>query len=250
MLYSDRILKATMHRFALAAWLFLFVVLAVSGQEAITREKRTQLKAIAKGQDYSQWYLIESDPAPPGYVVADAQLTFDGRVACGPTAQCIEAERTPEHSIWLFRITNKDAAPSSSTAILTAHYRKRDSAEPAYTSVKRTPARFSGFGGSLGCFNTAPKAPSDEQAWCSITSDPPKAGYRIKSANFSLSGDRNCAGNDFDQEERDQTAECRLAKRTGTEVTWQFRMLGHIERGGPAAGQSIGELRTVYEKLP
>jgi hypothetical protein len=77
-----------------------------------------------------------------------------------------------------------------------------------------------------------------------------KAGYRIESVNFSLSGDRTCAGNDFDREERDETAESRLVKRSDTEVTWQFRMLGHIENGGPTAGQSIGELRAVYKKLP
>ena len=239
-----------MHRVPSAVSLFLFLVPVVGGQEVLTKVKRTPVKPIEKGQDYSQWYLIESDPAPPGYVVADAQLTFDGLAACGPTAQCIEAERTPQHSVWFFRITNRDAGSSSSTATLTAHYRMGDGAELSYTAAKRTPARFSSLGPTLGCFDAAPKALSNEQSWCSITSDPPRADYRLKSANFSLSGDRTCAGNDFDQEERDQTAECRLAKRTDTEVTWQFRMLGHIEDGSPTAGQSVGELRVVYEKIP
>ena len=115
----------------------------------------------------------------------------------------------------------------------------------------RTAERFSSRGGYFGCFNAldAAKVPESDGPWCSLSARPPKPGYRIKSASFSLQGDRSCAGNDFDREIEEPDAECRLSARSETQVTWQFRMLGHTEGPTNTADKSFGKLVTIYEKI-
>jgi hypothetical protein len=233
----------------------VLVVLGVQpavSQDVLTKVKRVAEKAVSKGRDYSDWLLVESDPAPDGYTVSEAQLTLEGPAACGSTAQCIEGERSPKQSSWVFRIQTHAGAPGviPLEAVLTTKYRKIGT-DASYTLIKKTPERLSSRGHFLGCFTASSEnsVPANAGPWCTISADPPKAGYRIKSATFSLAGDRACSGNDFDPEEGDESAECRLTKRTDSEVVWEFKMLGHTENGPEAAGKSFGELRTVYEKI-
>ena len=231
---------------------FAFFLKEATCQDVFTKVKRSAVKATFAADGYSRWYLLESDPAPEGYMVSDAQLQLTGPVSCGTTAQCIEGERTPKHSVWIFRIqTQAGKAPLPVDAALTTKYRKLGS-DLTYILIKNTPERFSSRGPFLGCVPGSDErvAPLKEGPWCSLSADRPKPGYRIKSASFSLNGDRMCFGNDFDREEGDGSAECRLTKRTDEEVTWEFRMLGHPEGGKASAGKSFGELRTVYEKIP
>ena len=121
-----------------------------------------------------------------------------------------------------------------------------------YALVKSTPQKVSSRGPFLGCFNKKEEkhVPAGAGPWCSISADPPKPGYRIKSVSFSLTGDRTCFGNDFDREEGDASAGCRQVKRTDKEAVWEFQMLGHEESGRQTSSKSFGELHTVYEKIP
>jgi hypothetical protein len=220
-------------------------------QEVITKVKRSPPRASGEGREYSAWYLLKSDPAPPGYAVSDSQLKLEGPNSCGTTAQCLEGERTESTSTWLFRIQGQAAGNASATnvAVLTTKYRKIGT-EASYTTTARTPEKFSSRGGYFGCFDAAnaTAVPENDGPWCSLSALPPKPGYRIKSASFSLEGDRSCVGNDFDREIEDDGAECRLATRTDSQVTWQFKMLGHTDGPSNTAEKSFGKLVAVYEK--
>jgi hypothetical protein len=221
-------------------------------QEVITKIKRSPPKASGEGRNYSEWYVLESEPAPPGYAVADSQFKLEGPGSCGATAQCLEGERTPVSSTWLFRIQGQgESGPGgANVAVLTTKYRK--TAENAsYTVTTRSPERFSSRGEFFGCFETTTADEAAESAgpWCSLSAPPPKPGYRIKSASFSLEGDRSCVGNDFDREIEEPEAECHLIARSETQVIWQFRMLGHAEGPDNTAGKSAGKLVAVYEKI-
>jgi len=220
-------------------------------QDTITKTKRSEPKASGKGSEFSEWYLLESDPAPAGYILADAQFRLEGGAACGSTAQCLEGERTQTKSTWLFRIEGRPTGRTSSSAVLTTKYRRAES-DSSYTFATKTPERFSSRGGYFGCFETADErsVPEQDGPWCSLSAPAPKSGFRIQSASFSLEGDRSCVGNDTDREPRDPGSECRLIERTDHRVTWRFRMLGHTEGPTNTAGKSFGTLRVVYEKIP
>jgi len=239
----------------LTTFLLLAFGLAQQGrpQEVITKIKRSPPRVSGHGHEYSEWYLLKSDPAPAGYAISDSDLKLEGPVSCGATAQCLEGERTPLTSTWLFRIQGPGAgnASSSSVAVLTTKYRKIG-AEVRYTLTARSPERYSSRGGYFGCFAAADetKVPESDGPWCSLSALPPKPGYRIKSASFSLEGDRSCAGNDFDREIEEPDAECRVSARTENLVTWQFRMLGHTDGPSNTADKSFGKLVTIYEKIP
>jgi hypothetical protein len=226
-----------------------------TAQEVITKVKRSGPKVGGRGAESSEWYLLESDPAPPGYVLTEAQFKIEGSAECGANAQCVEGERTQTKSTWLFRIQGAGGTSSAPAvpnyAVLTTKYR-RSGPENTYTVTAKTPERFSSRGGHFGCFEIADerKAPERDGPWCSLSAPAPKPGYRIKSASFSLGGDRSCVGNDSDREVSEPDAECRLMERTDTRVTWRFRMLGHTEGPSNAAGKSFGTLRVVYEKTP
>jgi|SRR5580658_5469016 hypothetical protein len=221
-------------------------------QEVITKIKRSPPQPSGQGREYSEWYLLKSDPAPTGYAVSDSQLKLEGPSSCGTNAQCLEGERTQSSSTWLFRIQGPGAgkASSSNIAVLATTYRKIGS-EVSYTLTARTPERFSSRGGYFGCFaaSNASNVPVSEGPWCSVAALPPKPGYRIKSASFSLEGDRSCAGNDFDREVEESDSECRLKTRNERQVVWEFKMLGHSEGSKNIAEKSFGKLVTVYEKI-
>ena len=82
-----------MCRFAVTFFLLLLSWKTALSQDVITRVKRSAAEADRHGHEYSQWYLLESDPAPDGYAVSEALLELEGPVARGSTAQCIEGER-------------------------------------------------------------------------------------------------------------------------------------------------------------
>jgi hypothetical protein len=225
---------------------------ALEGQDVITKTNRSGPRAGGAGTNYSEWYLLKSDPAPPGYALTDAQFKLEGSASCNLTAQCLEGERTQTQSIWLFRIQGQTAHPGApSEAVLTTKY-TRTGTETTYVLSARTPERFSSRGEAFGCFDVASErlVPEGDGPWCSLSATPPRPGYRIESASFTLQGDRECTGNDFDREVREPGAQCRLTSRTESRVTWQFRMLGHDEGTGPTAQKSFGALRVIYEKLP
>jgi hypothetical protein len=236
--------------------LLLTFGLAQSGwpQEVITQIKRSPPKASGEGRGYSEWYLLQSDPAPSGYFLSDSQFKLEGSGSCGTNAQCLEGERTRSTSSWLFRIQGQGAGSpgGANVAVLTTKYRKT-SAEPTYSVTTRSPERFSSRGEFFGCFDVAKATdvPEGDGPWCSLSAQPPKPGYRIKSASFSLEGDRSCVGNDFDREIEESAAECLLTTRTDTQVTWQFKMLGHTEAPdfNNTAEKSFGQLIAVYEKV-
>lgn len=229
----------------------LALAFAGSGQEIITKVKRSPPEASGPGHDYSKWYLLKSDPAPEGYVLSDSDLKLEGPGSCGASAQCLEGERTQSTSTWLFRIQGPGNSGQGETniAVLTTRYRKIGS-DATYTLTSRTPERFSSRGGYFGCFAVANEAevPERDGPWCSVSAAQPKPGYRIKSASFGLEGDRSCSGNDFDRDVEEASAECRLTARTDSQVTWQFKMLGHTEGARNTAEKSFGKLVAVYEK--
>jgi hypothetical protein len=225
---------------------------AMKSQDVLSKTKRSGPYSGGAGSGYSEWYLLKSDPAPPGYILSDAQFQLEGSGSCGLNAQCLEGERTQTQSIWLFRIqgqTVRAGGPAGSEAVLTAKY-SRAGAETTYTLTERTPERFSSAGDFFGCFDAKGDHAAGDGPWCSISAEPPKSGYRIKSASFNMEGDRDCTGNDFDREVREPAAQCRMTTRTDTKVTWQFRMLGHDEDAGKTAGKSFGTLKVTYEKIP
>jgi hypothetical protein len=221
-------------------------------QEVITKIKRSPPEPSGRGREYSEWYLLKSDPAPSGYTVSDSQLKLEGPSSCGTSAQCLEGERTQSTSTWLFRIQGQgpDSATGTNIAVLTTKYRKIG-AEASYSMTVTTPEKFSSRGGFFGCFDASDpnKVPESDGPWCSLSAPPPKPGYRIKSASFSLDGDRACVGNDYDREIEEPDAECRLSARTESRVTWQFKMLGHAEGPANTAEKSFGRLVAVYERI-
>jgi hypothetical protein len=221
-------------------------------QEIITKVTRSSLKTSGVGHEFSEWYVLESDVAPPGYYLSDAQLTLEGSNTCGGNAQCLEGERTPTQSTWLFRLQgsgNASKIPSSSVAVLKTTYRKLGDVA-TYTLTVATKVKFSSRGGFFGCFDSAADATAHEGPWCFLRAPPPKPGYRVRSASFSLQGDRSCVGNDSDREPDDPSAWCRLVTRTDQEVVWQFKMQGHTEGPVEDPGSSLGRLVVIYEKNP
>ena len=224
---------------------------APQAQQIITKVKRSSPKTGGVGQQYSEWYVLESDPAPSGYQVSDAQFKLEGGNSCGVNAQCLEGERTPQQSIWLFRIRGlaEGTKVAESVAVLTTTYRKNAS-ETTYTLTLTSKERYSSRGGFFGCFNSANEATESDGPWCFLSAERPKPGYRIKSASFSLHGDRACVGNDSDPEPDDPSAWCRLVTRTDEQAVWEFKMLGHSDGPTNTAGGSIGNLTVVYEKKP
>lgn len=231
-------------------------VAAVAGQsssspEIITKVKRSPPKSSGPGRQYSEWYVLESDPAPTGFQLADAQFKLEGSGGCGETAQCLEGERTPQQSTWLFRIQGpgQDQSPTTRVAVLTTTYRKVGT-ETSYTVRLTTKEKFSSRGGFFGCFESLQEATESDGPWCFLSAERPKPGYRIKEASFSLQGDRECVGNDSDPSPDDPSAWCRLVTRTGDQAVWQFKMLGHTEGPSNTAAASYGKLTVVYEKKP
>jgi hypothetical protein len=220
------------------------------GQEVITKVKTSGPKSGGPGTSYSEWYLLKSDPAPAGYVLSDAQFKLQGGSSCSLDAQCLEGERSQTQSVWLFRIQGHND-PRMSEAVLTTKYTPAG-VETTYSATVRTPERFSSRGEFFGCYEaTDPNlVPEGDGPWCTLSAAPPKSGYQIKSASFSLEGDRDCVGNDFDREVRDEAAQCRLTSRTASQVSWQFRMLGRSDANGPVPRKSFGRLKIIYEKLP
>lgn len=220
-------------------------------QDLITKVKRSAPKSSGAGRQYSEWYVLESDPAPPGYQVADAQLKLEGGGSCGEKAQCLEGERTPRQSTWLFRIQGpgQDQSPTKSVAVLTTTYRKTG-AGTSYTVSLTTKEKFSSRGGFFGCFNTQNESTESDGPWCFVEAERPKPGYRIRSASFSLQGDRECVGNDSDPSPDDPSAWCRQVTRTDDQAVWEFKMLGHTEGPTHSAGGSFGKLTVVYDKKP
>ena len=240
-----------------ASLLIFFFALgpALKSQDVITKVKRSVPNAVGKGTGYSEWYLLKSDPPPAGYVLYDAQFKLEGGSSCYLNAQCLEGERTQTGSVWLFRMQGRNEGSGNpvgmNEAVLTTRYTLAG-VETAYMLTARTSERFSSRGEFFGCFDYADenRVPESDGPWCSLSATPPKPGFQIKSASFTLEGDRECVGNDFDREVREPEAQCRVVSRTDAQVTWQFRMLGHSEVGRPAALKSFGTLKVVYEKIP
>ena len=224
---------------------------AAQPQEIITKVKKSTPKASGVGRQYSEWYVLESDPAPSGYRVADSQFKLEGSNSCGVNAQCIEGERTPRESIWLFRLQGLGVEQNSGTSVpvLTTTYRKIGN-EASYTVSSTSKEKFSSRGGFFGCFGSLNEATESDGPWCFLSAERPKPGYRIKSASFSLQGDRACVGNDSDPAPDDPYAWCRQVTRTDDEAVWEFKMLGHTEGPQEATGSSFGKLTVVYEKKP
>ena len=221
---------------------------ASQSPETITQVKRSSPKTGGTTGQYSEWFVLESDTAPPGYQLADAQFKLEGSNSCGVNAQCLEGERSPRQSIWLFRIQglSEDQKVATNVAVLTTVYRKTGS-EATYTLSLTSAEKFSSRGGFFGCFDSLNAATESDGAWCFLSAERPKAGYRIKSASFSLQGDRACVGNDSDPAPEDPSAWCRLVTRTDDQAVWEFKMLGHTE-GSTSAASSFGKLTVVYEK--
>jgi hypothetical protein len=73
-------------------------------------------------------------------------------------------------------------------------------------------------------------------AWYRLGVGKAPAGYTIQKVEFWLSGDRGCSA----------WAECRELVRCDNEVTWEFRLRGHNERGAPRKTFSTGHIRVIY----
>jgi len=249
----DSAIKVEMMRPRSIVWgAFLLFASASPAQDVLTKVKRSEPKLPGPGREYSPWYVLESDPAPLGYSVSDTQFKLEGSNSCGANAQCLEGERTPSQSTWLFRLQGLGQQPireATSVAVLTTKYRRVD-AQATYTLTVSTKEKSSSRGGYFGCFEPGSEIPASDGPWCFLSAGRPKPGYRIRSASFSLQGDRMCLGNDFDPEPDDPAAWCRRVARTDNEVIWQFKMLGHSETGTEIAGLSFGKLVVVYEKVP
>lgn len=70
----------------------------------------------------------------------------------------------------------------------------------------------------------------------SITSEPPKDGYKIVSASYSLSGDRAC----------NAWSTCRWRENGESRVVFEFTLQGHAEWSSPGQGLSTGTLVVSY----
>lgn len=98
-------------------------------QAAIALEKWSPEYWSGEGQNFSQWYEIQSDPAPEGYVLASAAFWLKGDRPChgtesspvsktGPSAnrptgagswaECYEARRDENTVTWRFRMQGHD----------------------------------------------------------------------------------------------------------------------------------------------
>jgi len=143
--------------------------------------------------------LLESDPAPAGYSLSESQFQLEGPASCGTTRSAWKAN-APLHQHWLFRIQGQGAASAGgpSVAVLTTKYRKV-APESSYNLTLARPKDSAAAENFFGCFETTNvnDVPENGGPWCSISAEPPKPGFRIKSASFSLEGDRSCVGNDF-----------------------------------------------------
>jgi len=61
-----------------------------------------------EGKDFSQWYLLRSDPTPAGYYISEVIFRLVGDRQCGAWAECAEHERTADHVTWRFTMQGHD----------------------------------------------------------------------------------------------------------------------------------------------
>jgi LysM domain len=216
-----------------------------------------------EGKQYSGWYVLRSDPPPPGYYLADAAFTLAGDRACGSFAECREIARSPYGVTWEFRMQGHDEVSefrsffivisdtpklndirtwprvqvtvtgkkATSTGILELVYKPDPPPNiPQTITWTRRREEWSGHGDQYS-------------NWYDITSEPTPPRYTLTSIDFHLDGDRRCG----------EYAECDMTRHDPGGVTWVFRMQGHSEqiefsegalRGKAAA--STGVLTTTY----
>lgn len=74
--------------------------------------------------------------------------------------------------------------------------------------------------------------------WYRVCSSPPPPGYKVASAEFKLSGDRQC----------NAWSECRQVVQTDDQVCWEFRLQGHDEWFPPRPAKSEGLLTVTFKR--
>jgi hypothetical protein len=88
-------------------------------------------------------------------------------------------------------------------------------------------------------YSSGPKASglgANYSEWYELCSEPPPAGYTIRTVQFVLEGDRSCGA----------WAECQETKRTSNSVCWKFRLQGHSEWFPPRPAFTQGILRVTF----
>jgi LysM repeat protein len=247
-----------------AVWLFVVIAAAAAAHaQEIRKVQSSGEQWSGEGKQYSGWYVLRSDPPPPGYYLADSAFTLTGDRTCGSWAECREIARSPYGVTWEFRMQGHDESSqltsffiaisqqpklndpktwprvqvtlsgkkATSTGVLELVYRPDPPPNlPATITWTRRREEWSGHGG-------------DYSQWYDISSEPTPPRYSLTGVDFHLEGDRQCGS----------WAECHETRRDASGVTWAFRMQGHSEqtefvdgaiRGKAAA--STGVLTTTY----
>ena len=63
-----------------------------------------------EGSEYSEWYLLESDPPLEGYEIVSHRFYLAGDRNCGEYAECEPVEQTPEDVVYRFRMQGHNDA--------------------------------------------------------------------------------------------------------------------------------------------
>lgn len=96
--------------------------------EVITRTYDSGPQWSGRGKDFSDWYTLESDEPPPGYVVSSASFRLIGDRTCGSFAECKKQSQTARKVIWEFRMQGHEEGPRENVSFYGWLNRREESA--------------------------------------------------------------------------------------------------------------------------